>query len=584
MHTWFRFLKFLAPYRGRLFLTFLATLTRPLLNAAKIYLLKLVVDNLVQHPTGNVVFFICGGYLVIALAKGLANYIDQYFGAYVGGQVVIDLRHQLFQRLLRLSLRYHHNHRVGESISRLISDVGAVEDVLVAGITDGVTQFLTVIIFTIMLFYLDPQLAAISLLILPFLLFTLRIYVQRSRIASREVRVRLAEITSAAEEALSAIALVKSFVRFSHEEEKLRLRGKEHWKARLSTARQRAIFVPLSDIVATLGTILVIYFGAQALAAGTLTVGGLVIFLAYLGQLYNPLLSLSRLGNNVQSGLAAAERVAALLDLPPENDEPQAATRPWQIVPNAAIAPAIAFNHVSFAYTPDDLVLRDFSLTVPHGAIVALVGASGGGKSTAVALLQRLYEPDAGQIYVFGHDVREFETSELRQLMAVVPQESALFMGSIYDNVAYGRLDASEEVIMQAAQQTGLLAMNLADGLNTIIGPRGTRLSGGQRQRVAMARALVRQAPLLIFDEATSALDTLSEERIRLALDSLRGQHTILIVAHRLSSVRSADIIAVVEHGHVVEAGRHEDLMKRSTRYAAFVQGQTTTQQKRASA
>ncbi|GAC1421967.1 MAG: SAV1866 family putative multidrug efflux ABC transporter [Ktedonobacteraceae bacterium] len=581
MRIWLRFLTLLKPYRRRLFATFLATLARPLLNAAKIYLLKLIVDDLVRHPTGNLVLIISGGYLAIAVAKGIANYVDQYFGAFVGGRVVIDLRQQLFLRFLRLSQRYHNSHRVGESISRLISDVGAVEDLLVSGITDGATQVLTIIIFAAMLFYLDPLLALVSLTILPLLFASLVIYARRTRNASREVRVQLAELTSAAEEPFSAIALVKSFMRQDYEAQRLYERGVRHWNARMKAARQRAVFAPMSDIVATIGTILVVYFGAQALASGTLTIGGLVIFLAYLGQLYNPLLSLSRLGNAMQAGLAAAERVAGLLDLPASDDEPQAATRPWRVtwrvMSREVNTPAIAFEHVSFAYAPGQPVLQDFSLTVPQGAIVALVGASGGGKSTAVALLQRFYEPDTGNIRIFGHDLREFETKALRKWMAVVPQEVSLLMGSIRDNIAYGRLDATEQDILRVVQQTGIADMKLADGLNTMIGPRGAKLSGGQRQRVAIARALVRAAPILIFDEATSALDTLSEERLRLTLEGLRSQHTILFVAHRLSTVRSADVIAVVEQGHIIETGNHEELLKRNGAYAALVQGQQQT-------
>ena len=219
-------------------------------------------------------------------------------------------------------------------------------------------------------------------------------------------------------------------------------------------------------------------------------------------------------------------------------------------------------------------MLQDFSLTVPRGAIVALVGASGGGKSTAVALLQRFYEPDAGQISLLGHDLREFDTTTLRQQIAIVPQEVSLLMGSIRENIAYGRLGADEQAITGIAQQTGILEMKLAEGLNTLVGPRGMRLSGGQRQRVAIARALVREAPIIIFDEATSALDTLSEERIRSTLEALRSCHTILLVAHRLSTVRSADIIAVVESGRIVEAGSHAELLSKGGAYAAFVRGQ----------
>ncbi|GAC1381409.1 MAG: ABC transporter ATP-binding protein [Ktedonobacteraceae bacterium] len=576
MRIWLRFLTLLQPYRGRLLVTFLATLIRPLLNAAKIYLLKLIVDNLAQSPNSRLALAICGIYLAIALLKGLANYLDQYFGAFVGGRVVIELRQQLFDRFLRLSLRYHSEHRVGVSISRLMSDVGAVEDLLVSGLTDGLTQALTVVIFAGMLFYLDPFLALISLLILPFLFASLTLYAQKTRIASRTVRERLAELTSTAEESLSAIGLIKTFMRMEYEEKHLYERGEQHWKARLRVAHLRGLFIPVSDIVATVGTVLVIYFGTQALASGTLTIGGLVIFLAYLGQLYNPLLSLSRLGNSMQGGLAAAERVAATLDLPTSEDEPRAATLPWNSSParQTAYIPAIAFEHVSFAYKPEQPVLRDFSLTVPAGTIIALVGASGGGKSTAIALLQRLYDPDTGRICIFGHDLREFNTDMLRQLMAVVPQEVSLLMGSVRENIVYGRIDADEDALMRSAQQAGILNMKLPNGLDTLIGARGMRLSGGQRQRVAIARALVREAPIIILDEVTSALDTLSEERLRIALEEMRELHTILLIAHRLSTVSSADIIAVVDGGKVVEVGSHVELLARGGVYAALVRAQ----------
>lgn len=492
--------------------------------------------------------------------------------------MVIDLRQQLYDRFLRLSLRYHGEHRVGESISRLMSDVGAVEDLLVSGLTDGLTQLLTVIVFAAMLFYLDPRLALISLVILPILFVSLVAYARKSRVSSREVRARLADMTSTAEEGLSAIGLVKTFMRMEYEGARLRERGIQHWQARLRVARIRGIFVPVSDVVATVGTVLVVYFGAQALAAGILTIGGLVIFLAYLGQLYTPLLSLSRLGNTMQGGFAAAERVAETLDLNADADEPRAATFSWSVLPpgQEATLPALVFDHVSFAYKAEQPILRDFSLTVPSRAIVALVGASGAGKSTAVALLQRLYDPDGGRILLFGHDLREFDTETLRKWLAVVPQDVSLLMGSVQDNIVYGRLDADKESISRAAQQAGIGEMQLPEGLDTRIGSRGTRLSGGQRQRVAIARALVREAPILILDEATSALDALAEERLRTTLEMLRKQHTILLIAHRLSTVRSADVIAVIDGGRVVEVGSHASLLAHGGAYSALVQSQLT--------
>jgi ABC-type multidrug transport system fused ATPase/permease subunit len=256
----------------------------------------------------------------------------------------------------------------------------------------------------------------------------------------------------------------------------------------------------------------------------------------------------------------------------------QANCKDWSSSQHSQIAhvPAIVFDHVSFGYKAEEPVLRDFSLAVSPGTIVALVGESGAGKSTAITLLQRLYEPDAGQISFFGHDLREFGTDVLRNFLAVVPQEPSLLMGSIRDNIVYGRLEADEQAIRHAAQQAGIMELNLPRGLETNVGPRGTRLSGGQRQRVAIARALVRAAPVIVLDEATSALDALAEERLQATLEALRRRHTVLLVAHRLSTVRLADMIAVVDNGRVVEVGSHTALLARGGTYARLVQAQLT--------
>lgn len=593
VRLWLRFAQLFRPYRGRLTVTVLATLARPLLNAAKIYLLKLIVDNLAQQPTSQLALLICAAYLAISLVKGVANYGDEYLGVWVGGRVIVDLRQAVFGRFLRLSLRYHHEHRVGESISRLISDVGAVEATLISGLTDGLAQALTVVVYAALLFYLDPLLAALSLAILPFLFASLTMYARRSRLAFQDVRAQLAELTASAEETLATIALVKAFMRQRDAWERLRGHGEAHWLARLQVARQRALFTPLTDVLATGGTVLVVYFGAAALRNGSLTIGGLVIFLAYLGQMYNPLVSLSRLGNTLQGGLVAAERVAGLLELPEAEDEPGRALRSWQTLSEMQThaAPAIEFEGVSFAYTPGGApALNDFTFHAPRGALVALVGASGAGKSTAVALLQRFYEPDAGAVRLFGHDLREASIAELRRLLAVVPQETGLLAGTIRENIAYGALEGVvagrqpaggapiastiDRAVELAAAQAGLLELELPDGLETAVGPRGGKLSGGQRQRVAIARALVRGAPVLILDEATSALDALSEERLRRLLSRLRAQRTVLVVAHRLSTVRDADLIVVVDHGRVVEQGTHATLLAHGGVYAALAHAQ----------
>lgn len=569
MLIWWRLVRLFHPYKRQLFFTFLATVTRPILNAGKIYVLKIIVDNLVKNPTGSLVLWICLTYLAISLIKGIANYVDQWMGAVIGGKITLELRRQVFARFTQLGIGYHAEHRTGEQISRLISDVGAIEDMLVSSVTDGITQVLTIILFSGMLFYLDPALAGISLVVMPFLFLSLIIYGRQSRDAFRAVRVRLSEMTAMSEESLSTVQLTKTFLRHDHELQRFTDRGEAHRLSRLRATRIRAIFLPLSDVVATMGTVLIVYFGAQALANGTLTIGGLVIFLAYLGQMYNPLLSLSRLGNSMQGGIAAAERVLAILDLPADADDPSEPLIPWRVLPKAAEnkAPAIKFTDVTAGYTPGEAIVENLSFVIPHGSFTVIVGESGSGKTTALLLVQRLLEAWNGQITLFGHDLREYSTHQVRSLMAITTQEALARTGTARDNIRYGNLQATQEQIDWSAMITGFPM----DRIDEEIGSRGIKLSGGQRQRMAIARAFVRNAPLVILDEATSALDPIAEAQLQRVILQLRGHQTIVAVAHRLALARYADQIIVFEHGTVVEVGNHETLLARNGHYARMI-------------
>lgn len=388
--------------------------------------------------------------------------------------------------------------------------------------------------------------------------------------AQQQIRESTSHLTSTAEEGLSAIALVKAFARAPHELQRFTTAAQRSATARLRAVRLRAVFLPLSDVLAACGTATVVWIGAQEVLAGRLSLGSLVVFLSYLGALYAPLQGLSRLGSTMQRARVGAERVVQLLDAPV--GEHERAGDP----PLPAVRGLVEFSHVTFGYTPERPVLHDVSLQVHPGEIVALIGESGAGKTTVVSLLLGYYDPGSGTVSLDGHPLRCVDLASARQQIAAVLQEPMLFNTSVRENLRYGRLDATDQEIEAAAQvaQADGFIRDLPEGYDTAVGPRGARLSGGQRQRLAIARALVKAAPILVLDEATSALDPETEATVMDGLRAERADQAILLVAHRLSTVRHADRVVVLRGGRVVEEGRPVDLLARNGAYAAFVRRQ----------
>jgi len=551
-----------------------ASASSPLLFAARIWLLKVLIDTVLRGHRPDLLVAVAGGFVAIAVARSVLTFGEDKLSGTVGTRVVRDLRITVYTHLQGLSLRYFHRHRLGDLLTRLSGDIAAIEDLLVTGLSTIVSHLVTIVLFTSLLIVLDPHLVLVAAGVLPVLVVTTIIDARLGRRAQRGIRERTSELTSTAEEGLSAIALVKSFARSAHESARFATAAQASATARLRAVGIRAVFTPLTELVGAVGTAVVVYLGAQQVMAGTLSLGSLVIFISYLASLFTPIQGLSRLAGTLQRALVGAERVVDILDAPTDLAERVGAPR---LPP---VRGHLALDHVTFGYDPDHPVLRDVSFTVAPGEVVALIGASGAGKTTIVSLVLSYYDPQTGAVALDGHPLHHTDPTSARRQVAAVLQEPMLFDTSIAENIRYGRLDATDAEVAAAAAvaQADTFIRALPQGYDTPAGPRGTRLSGGQRQRVAIARAVLKAAPVLVLDEATSALDPATEAEILPALRQACAHTAVLLVAHRYSTVRHADRVVVLTHGRVTETGTPTELLERRGAYWQFVHHQSELQ------
>jgi len=502
--------------------------------------------------------------IAIAILGAVSSYVEKYLTTSVGQWVMHDLRRVLYSHIQRLSLSYHDQKRTGDLISRVTSDIDAVQS-LISNVMLGVlVNVLTLVGMVLVMFYLNWEFTLIALLVAPGLFLVVYHYTHRIKKASRAMRRKEGEVVSVLEEMLSSIRVVKAFAREDYEQRRFEQESRESVEAALQARNVKAKLPPIVEIIVACGTCLVLWYGARLVLTGGLTSGELLVFLLYLGKMYKPMRELSKMTDTISKASVGWERIREVLE-----NEMQV-----RDLPGAKPAPCfkgkIEFDHVQFSYESSQPVIRDLSLKIEPGQLAALVGPTGAGKTTIVGLLPRFYDISSGEIRIDGTDIRRFKIKSLRQQISFVLQESLLFRAPVWQNIAYGKPEARRDEIIRAAKlaYADEFIEQMPDGYDTMIGERGVTLSGGQRQRIAIARAIIRDAPILILDEPSSGLDAAAEKVVFDALENLMAGRTSIVIAHRLATVRRADVIFVIDEGRVVEQGSHGELLDNGGLYS----------------
>jgi subfamily B ATP-binding cassette protein MsbA len=522
------------------------------------WIIKDVIDKVLMNKDMVMLNIIAFSIIAIFFLRSIFAYGQTYLMSYVGQKVIIDIREAVYRHIQRLSLSYYEKHQTGTIMSYITNDVAAVQGALVESFTELVQEGMTLVVSMALMFYLDWKLALVTFITLPLVAQAIKVFGKKIRRASTIMQERNADITSILQESISAVRVIKSFVREAYEIERFKCQNYSNFRAQMKTAQLMATLTPVIEFLAAIGVTAIIWYGGMEVINGELTAGSLIAFLVYAVNISNPLKRLSKVYGNIQRALAAAQRVFDVLDTEPEiKDMPGAINLP-------TIRGEVSFNNLSFAYKENELALSDITITAQPGQMVAIVGPSGAGKTTIANLIPRFYDPTGGAICIDGIDIKTVTLNSLREQIGIVPQETVLFNGSVYENILYGKLDATKEEVVAAAKAANAheFIIKTTEGYDTEIGERGSKLSGGQRQRIAIARAILKNPRVLILDEATSALDPESEKLVQQALDKLLVGRTSFVIAHRLSTIQRADVILVMEKGKIVERGTHEKLLE----------------------
>lgn len=559
-----RLLRYLLPFWKVMMLAAFCLLVSSGAGLIFPWLIQHLLDGVFVHHDQGLLNQIALLLIVIFVVRSLFDFGQNYLVSFISERLVANLRKQVFGHLQSLALTFFNTRRTGEIMSRVTTDVVVVQ----TGLTTNVLTLLQELVMLVgsfaIIVVIDWRLTLLIMLLVPLVVLLATGFGRRFRWLSRNVQEELGIVNTILEETLSAMRVVKSFAREPFETQRFNAGVDEAFRIAMKRTKIRAIFGPFMGLISFVAISIVIWYGGTEVLAGHLSPGQLISFVIYMVLIAGPVVSLSNLYTQTQEALGAAERIFELLDTAPDRpDAPDA-------VPLPSLEGQIVFDHVSFSYNKDAVVLRDLSMAVQAGQMVALVGPSGAGKTTITGLIPRLFEPTSGHIFIDGYDLQDVQIRSLREQIAIVPQEPALFGGTIHENIAYGRLDATREEIEEAASAANAAEFiaRLPQGYGSTVGERGVQLSAGQRQRIAIARAILRNPRILILDEATASLDNESEALVQDALNRLMRGRTTLIIAHRLTTIENADHILVLNHGTIVEEGTHEALLIKDGLYA----------------
>lgn len=583
-----RIMQLVQPHWKALTIALVAVVGETLTDVLEPWPIKIVVDNILQskklpEPLSGIVTSLFGGnqYAVvnfavaavalIAVVGAVSAYFEKYLTTSVSQWVGHDLRRTLYHHIHRLSLAEHDESRTGDMITRVTSDIEVVQDFINTALLGMLVSVMTLLGMIGVMFYLNWRFTLISLSIAPVLFFVVYRYTRRIKKATRAVRKKEGDLLSIVQEVLTSIRVVKAFAREDYEEERFESESLANVEAGLQARSIKARLSPVVEVIVAIGTCLVLGYGARLALAGELSAGMLIVFLMYLGKMYKPMRDLSKMTDTVSKAVVGYERIQEVLEIESRVLD----------IPGSRPAPRfkgqIEFDGVSFSYGGDKQVLKDVSFKIEAGQIAAIVGPSGTGKTTLVSLIPRFYDPVSGHVNIDGTDVRRYKLKSLRDQISFVLQDTLLFRATVWENIAYGKPGATPKEIKRAAELANAREFieEMPEGYDTMVGERGVNLSGGQRQRIAIARAVIRDTPILILDEPTSGLDAVSEQAVIQALERLMKGRTSVVIAHDLSTIRRSDVILVMKESELVEQGTHETLLAQDGVYAELYKIQT---------